>query len=553
MTALRRPPRLSLARLSYRCRPAKGFRFSFLAYYDKHATDFEKLEFYENLATFRQTILNHAKALDPNANLDTPKLKDFVNTIDDYEATEAEIMRISTYRDDSKAIQVMTAFKSKGLEFKHVFLSSVDDHAWGKAKGNNNLLALPKNLAQIRHHTGVSDDEKLRVLFVAITRAKQSLYLTNSRLNSGGKEIHRLAYLEEESRDSVAGTSPYLPTADKTIQLHDGELSPDQKIETKRLSWISAYQNIEPSKLEPLLKARLENYRLTASDLTTFIDLTYAGTASNLSTQGPPRPRRTGFSCALLWHPHPTPLSSKSPTSISTMKLRSSSSVPPFRRQLDADEQKNYSNRARMISKIALAEFSDILRHPHARAEVNLSPEGLAFDGVPLTGKIDHVHLDEDAKTIEVYDFKTGTFHDGKWDSRPSLYKYRLQLGFYKLLFEPLPDLESKYKITRGHILFVTPDADAKVHDKVYEYNDVDEAELKNLAKAIYHQIKSLDFGVKNPDLFPAVRQRQYYEANPHLRRSINLCDRGEQRQLLKSAVVVLDGASVFCALVSQG
>lgn len=479
--------------------PLKGFASPFLAYYDKHATDFEKLEFYENLATFRQTILNHAKSLDPNANLDTPKLKDFVNTIDDYEAAEAEIMRISTYRDDSKAIQVMTAFKSKGLEFKHVFLSSVDDHAWGKAKGNNNLLALPKNLAQIRH-TGVSDDEKLRVLFVAITRAKQSLYLTNSRLNSGGKEIHRLAYLEEESRDSVAGTSPYLPTADKTIQLHDGELSPDQKIETKRLSWISAYQNIEPSKLEPLLKARLENYRLTASDLTTFIDLTYAGPQviyQRKVLRAPDEPASRALCYGTLIHSAFEQITNQHIDDEAALEFFRAS-VP--KTALDADEQKELLEQGTHDLKIALAEFSDILRHPHARAEVNLSPEGLAFDGVPLTGKIDHVHLDEDAKTIEVYDFKTGTFHDGKWDSRPSLYKYRLQLGFYKLLLN-LSLTYSKYKITRGHILFVTPDADAKVHDKVYEYNDVGEAELKNLAKAIYHQIKSLDF-VKNPDLF---------------------------------------------------
>ena len=117
-----------------------------------------------------------------------------------------------------------------------------------------------------------------------------------------------------------------------------------------------------------------------------------------------------------------------------------------------------------------------------------------------MTGKIDHINLDEAAKTIEVYDFKTGTFHDGKWDSRPSLYKYRLQLGFYKLLLNLSPTY-SKYKVTRGHILFVTPDADEKVHDKVYEYNDADEAELKSLIKAVYTQVKSLDF-VKNPDLF---------------------------------------------------
>lgn len=493
--------------------PLNGFTSPFLSYHDQHASAFEKLEFYENLATFRQTILAHAKSLNPNQKDFAPKLKDLIATLDDYEAAEAEIMRISTYRDNAKAIQVMTAFKSKGLEFKHVFLTSVDDTAWGKAKGNNNLLALPKNLVSIRH-TGVSDDEKLRVLFVAITRAKQSLYLTNARLSESGKEIHRLAYLEEDSRESVAGISPYLPTEDKTIQLHDGDLSPEQKIETKRLGWIAAYQTIEPAKIEPLLKARLENYRLTASDLTTFIDLTYAGPQALYQRKvlrAPDEPASRALCYGTLIHSVFEQITSQKIDDAAALELFQSS-VP--RTALASDEQQVLLEQGAHDLKIALAEFSDILRHPNARAEANLSPEKLSFEGVPLTGKIDHINLDEATKTIEVYDFKTGTFRDGKWDSHPSLYKYRLQLGFYKLLLNLSPTY-SKYKVTRGHILFVTPDNDEKVHDKVYEYNDADDAELKNLIRAVYTQIKSLNF-VKNPELFiPADKNNTMKQIRP--------------------------------------
>lgn len=480
--------------------PLNGFTSPFLAYYDQHASEFEKLEFYENLATFRQTILTHAKSLNPNQkDLNTPKLKDLIATLDDYEAAEAEIMRISTYRDNAKSIQVMTAFKSKGLEFKYVFLTSVDDSAWGKAKGNNNLLALPKNLVSIRH-TGVSDDEKLRVLFVAITRAKQSLYLTNARFSESGKEIHRLAYLNEESRESVAQTSPFLPANNQAIRIHTDDLSLSQKIETKRLGWISAYQTIEPAKIEPLLKARLENYRLTASDLTTFLDLVYSGPQALYQRKvlrAPDEPASRALCYGTLIHSVFEQVTSQNIDDTAALALFEKT-VPNT--ALPSDEQQTLLEQGARDLKIALADFSDILRHPNARAEANLSPEKLNLDGVPLTGKIDHINLDEATKTIEVYDFKTGTFHDGKWDSHPSLYKYRLQLGFYKLLLNLSPTY-SKYKVTRGHILFVTPDNDEKVYDKVYEYNDADDLELKNLIRAVYAQIKSLDF-VKNPELF---------------------------------------------------
>lgn len=152
--------------------PDCNFRSPYLSYYESHSTPVEKFEFYENLNALKSTVISHTK--EPR-----PKLADFIKTIEDYTDAGASIMNTSIYQDGANAIQIMSAHKSKGLEFKYVFLIAVDDMAWGKAKGNNNLFKLPNNLVQIRH-TGITDDEQLRLLFVAITRAKQYLIMTNS-------------------------------------------------------------------------------------------------------------------------------------------------------------------------------------------------------------------------------------------------------------------------------------------------------------------------------------------------------------------------------------
>ena len=54
--------------------------------------------------------------------------------------------------------------------------------------------------------------------------------------------------------------------------------------------------------------------------------------------------------------------------------------------------------------------------------------------------------------------------------------------------------------MTRAHILFVTPDKDEQVYDKVYEFNDADERELKDLMRVVYKKVTSLDF-LDNSDL----------------------------------------------------
>ncbi len=469
-----------------------GFHSPYLDYYNEHSTPEAQFEFFNNLTALRNTIISHTK--NPH-----PRLADLIEMLEDYEAAGASIVSTSIFQDGDHAIQVMSAHKSKGLEFQYVFLIALDELAWGKAKGNNNPFALPKNLTQIRH-TGITDDEQLRLLFVAITRAKEYLVMTNSIQDFNDKKVARLGYLNEQRDDKAAvQLSPYLPEGKQEIFLHYDDFDTSVRIDATEKSWISAYQILTPN-LKKILQSRLEHYRLTASDLTAFIDIIYAGPQSLYRSrilQAPDEPLTAGIAFGNLIH--------ATFEQVTSQGLDNSAALDFFQTKaadlpLPPSEISQLTEKGLHDLQISLNHFSDILRSPAAKAEVNLSSEHLDFDGIPITGKIDHLAIDPATKTIEIYDFKTGKFHDSKWSSHPTLFKYALQLEFYKRLLNLSPTYRN-FSITKGHILFVSPDDEDLVYDKVYDFDDVISApDFKTLAKAIYQRIMTLDF-IDNPEL----------------------------------------------------
>lgn len=462
----------------------------YLDYYSKNEkTDYKTFTLYENLNVLKSAIINHTKN-------DTPKLKDLIGFLDDYEVAGAALINTSPYQDSEDAVQILTVHKSKGLEFKYVFLIAMDNMSWGKSKGNNNLLTLPANLTSIRH-TGITDDERLRLLFVAITRAKTDLIITNSISDFSGKNPARLEYLEEHEENGKI-ISPLLKNPE--IITHYDDLEEAKKETDLRLSWISAYKTLDVD-LKPILLKRLENYKLTASDLTTFIDIIYAGPTEfykNKVLLSPREPLTKNTSLGNLIH--------QAFEAVTTKHISNEEAIELFREEatkepLEPNDRKYLLDVGPTALEASLKTFEAILRAENSLAEVNLYSEHLMLDKVPLTGKIDHVNIDKATKTIEIYDFKTSSHHPPvRWDSQPTPFKYKLQLGFYKLLLNLSPTYQN-YKVTRGHILYVKPDDYGKVYDEVYDFPEKDEVELKNLIDSVYQHIKSLDF-VDDPDLF---------------------------------------------------
>ena len=471
-----------------------GKKSSFLEYYTKSGTEYSNFELYDNLHVFREAIKKHCEA-------ETPKLADLIKFIQDYETLGETLNSTSPYRESADAVQVMSAHKSKGLEFEHVFLISTDDRAWGNSKGNNDGIVLPINLAQVRH-TGKTDDECLRLFFVAVTRAKTHLYMTNSAENYSEKKPGHLQYLAEAILDDNKLHSPYLPTKTQEVIMHYQGIPADEEKSDLVTSWISNYKNVEGD-IREILLARLDEYRLSATDLTSFIDICYSGPQKFYEEKilrAPGESYSESLTFGNLMH--------NTFEQVVNLKLSDEDAIEFFREQcktsdVPVDQLEMFVKKGEKSLQVSLAKFGNILRGGDVKAEVDLSYEYPMLEKVPLKGRIDLIKINEAEKTIDVYDYKTSDYKKDKWESHLTLYKYMLQLGFYKLLLNLSPTY-SKYKVNSAHILFVVPDSESgEVYDKEYQYDPETEEELKALAKAVYSHVKNLDF-LDNPDLFIA-------------------------------------------------
>ena len=460
---------------------------------------FEAFKFYENLASLRAKLIKYAgeKPL---------RMTDLVEMVNDYAAAGMPLITTSPYRDAEEAVQVLSAHKAKGLEFEYVFIISADHTAWGKGKGNNNFLALPKNLIQIRH-TGTTDGEQIRVLYVALTRAKHTLYITNSVADFNGKSPDRLEYFDEYVEKSESGAeeviSPFLPFFKVLLGYSLGKgakpFAVDKKAVSRLKDYLTPFTTNTPDMRE-IYKERVKNYRMSASALTSFIDIVNAGPEEFFKRtvlRAQIEPEDETLAIGNLMH---LTFEQVTNSGISDQAAVDFYLSELEKRDLPLTTKERIKEKGIDELLTALSKFSQILRV--GKAEVDFGHERIVVNSVPVTGKIDHLIIDDAAQTIEIYDFKTGKYHKDKWVSHPTLYKYMMQLEFYKMLLNHSP-MYAKYKVERAHILFVRPDEDGEVYDRVYEFDPLEEEKLKSLLLAVYDQIHELRF-LDDPELMVA-------------------------------------------------
>ena len=458
------------------------FHFSNIMNLDR-LSEYDRFHFYENLASLNGKLVRHFgdKHL---------RLGDLIEMLDDYESAGMPLNTTSPYRDADEAVQILTAHKAKGLEFEYVFIISADHTAWGKGKGNNNFLSLPKNLTHIRH-TGLTDSEKLRVLYVALTRAKTNLYITNSIHDFNGKSPERLEYFEEYIEKTDAGeiiVSPFLPTRTVKQILSTTRINEREK---NVLNWLTPYLAKSPS-MRSFYEDKMKTFRMSASALTTFVDIIYSGPEAFFERYILGAPGESDAEQLVFGN-----LMHATFEKVTKSNLTNEEAIQFYLDELEKydaspDTKKSLREKGPENILLSLERFGDIIRN--GEAEVNFSSDKIVIDGIPISGKIDHFIIDEDAKTIEVYDYKTGSYYDGNLKSKPILFQYMLQLQFYKLLLNHSRKYHN-YKVTAGHILFVTKDKyDDNVHDKRYNYNDQDFADFMDILKAVYKQATTLRF-----------------------------------------------------------
>lgn len=426
-------------------------------------------------------------------------LRAFVGFIEGHRAANLNILNTSPYFETADALNLLTAYGAKGREFRIVFILASIDEVWGNASRNQGYrLALPANLSYIRYQ-GASEDERLRLLYVATTRARTRLYFNSYKQDLAGKPATRLKYLniiESEKGEPEARTLP------KKFRRVIEDESESISLQAAISYWTDRHLPPFKPKLIDVLQPRLKSYQLSATDLNHFINIVRFG------------PDDFFMKCLLYFPGAPTVndgfgTAVHNSLSAAGRILKTEGHLPSetrlkdiFKAQLGridlpADELVNLEQRGQDSLKAWLKQSGPGLNSSDLY-EYSFQSEGASLDRVKLKGKIDRMIIDEKRRKITVVDYKTGRPY-GKWRNDViKLHIFQHQLAIYKLLIENSARYR-KYSVDKGIIEFVEPDEVGKIIRLELNYETEQVERTARIAKAVWRHIHSLEF----PDVSP--------------------------------------------------
>ena len=152
--------------------------------YDKDKQIFNYLDqFYKKIKKFETS--------DPDL-----KLKDFMEMVElELEAGGTGALKLDF--EDADTVKIMTVHGAKGLEFKYVIMPNLVAQKFPTMNRKEKIMIPDKLVREKLPEGDVHIEEERRLFYVAMTRARDALYLTSARDYGGAREKKPSKFIEE--------------------------------------------------------------------------------------------------------------------------------------------------------------------------------------------------------------------------------------------------------------------------------------------------------------------------------------------------------------------
>jgi superfamily I DNA/RNA helicase len=472
-------------------------------YFDKllHKVDSQTdLKLLSNL----RFLINSIRSFGSNKIL---SLSEIVQTLKLYQSDpELSMIDNSVFMTTVNSVNLMTAHKAKGLEFDVVFVVNCTQDNWcGKNIGCKINLLSHLNLAGETDNT----DDKLRLFYVALTRAQNHIYISTAINSDVGESKNELSFLQHMDPNSL----------EKVV-------IKELKCECLEIDLQKNLPNVVIQKQEyKVLEGLLQDYKMPVTHLNNFLDME---TKTGSTKRGPAK----FLEANLLKFPQtPTPKSSygtaihKSLQDFYNQNAKTKTKpnleflIENFEMSLNLQKMtKQDREKLREFGKHNLCKWFDLKLEMEKEYKVEHSfSSGIKVGKAVITGNLDKIILDNRNRTITVVDYKTGTIFQ-QWDrykvqpkskimqvgdlKKSKEQGYHNQLVFYKLLIENSSEFKNKYQANLGQIEFI----DCSYRAASYHYKtlpmldlhitEVESQRLEKIIQAVWHRIMNLDFSI---------------------------------------------------------
>lgn len=377
----------------------------------------------------------------------------------------------------TNAVQVMTAHRSKGLEFTVVFVPHLTDNAWG-GSSQRSTFKIPLNKT-----SGSVDqvDDDRRLLYVAMTRAKEFLYLSHAANTIDGKERSGTRLLVERMEGlplKVESTSDFEKSVDMTDTI---------------LPMITDTQ-IDAEVVLTILSER----GLSATSFNNYQKNFWTYFYRNIVRIPEVAPLHMQFGTAVhnvlekVVAMYDSTKKSPSDTLIKELIDQSLSTLPVTTEEFTQLHEKAFTALCQyippMIDLLSTAQHSQV----ELSVRVLLPVADSSLAELPLTGKIDRIDYRPDGSILRVVDYKTGkpkTRNTIIGNTKAGDASYLQQLRFYALLLSLRGEHHEEIDYT---LSFVEPGTNGRIVEESFR---VTEEEINSLQKEIEDFVGSISRG----------------------------------------------------------
>lgn len=370
---------------------------------------------------------------------------------------------------NEEGIRMLTAHKSKGLEFNRVYIINCFDGRWGNSKKRGAKIKIPWEYMGQNIKADVSFDrieDERRLFYVAMTRARQGVTLSYSKYSSDNKEQLPSQFLQEINPKFLENinTSSFEKTFDR---LEIFNFSKKVKIDLKDKKYLQ--------------RLFLEK-GLSATGLDNFLKCPWQYFFRNLVMLPEMKDKNliygSGIHFALDSY-----IKSRRLKALREQFLINKFKEYLSRQSLSDQETKELLSKGEKALKLF---YKQVIPGWSGEIISELIIKGVKLaEGIILNGRIDMIEVLSKDRVVRVHDFKSG-----KPKSRSQ--NFLRQLTFYKILLDRYK--EGFLKMKEGVIDFVEPDDKGRLKSEVFIMEDIKVAELESEIKFVSDQIMNLKF-----------------------------------------------------------
>lgn len=412
-------------------------------------------------------------------------ITDFLKMMDDMMENRIHLSVNKTVFEEN-GVNFITCHSAKGLEFRYVFLIGCTKDIWESSRGNMNSFSLPDTITFSSKEDENKMESSRRLFYVAMTRAKEYLQISFAGKTNEGKSLERTRFIEEIS----AGTD--LKCAESYL--------PNEKIATYTSELLTEKIQL-PSEIldKEFIKTRLEEYKLSVSDLNLYLDCPISFYYQRILKVPAAKSESLAFGIAI--HSALKKLFDKMNISPNKQFPLKEEFVNDFRialtKEKDGLTEQQFKNRIGLGEKILPEYYDKYVKEWNKIIVSEYSIGNIEIEGVPITGRIDKIEFN--GKEVNMVDYKTGKIDyalpklKSPDEKNPEGGDYWRQIVFYQILMDN--NKRKDWKMISGEFDFIEKDEKKKGFIKVRLQVAKEEVHIvKSQIKTVYQKIMNHEF-----------------------------------------------------------